>query len=74
VITGHSTVMTFADLQEYGRFNDDFLAWAREEMTAGKTAEAAAAEYKIPEKYAGYANNPDRVKYNVQVIYDELKR
>jgi hypothetical protein len=74
VITGHSTVMTWADLEEYARFNQDFLAWVREEMKAGKSAEAAAAEYKMPEKYAGYANNPDRVKLNVGVIYDELKR
>jgi cyclase len=73
VITGHSTVMTFADLEEYARFNKDFLAWVREEMKAGKTVEAAAAEYKLPEKYAGYANNPERVKFNVGVIYDELK-
>jgi glyoxylase-like metal-dependent hydrolase (beta-lactamase superfamily II) len=74
VITGHSTVMTWADLQEYARFNQDFLEWVRAEMKAGKTAEAAAAEYKIPEKYAGYTDNPERVKLNVGVIYDELKR
>jgi cyclase len=74
VITGHSTLMTWADLQEYARFNQDFLEWVRAEMKAGKTVEAAAAEYKIPEKYAGYADNPERVKLNVGVIYDELKR
>jgi cyclase len=74
VITGHSTVMTWADLDEYARFNQDFLEWVRAEMKAGKTAEAAAAEYKLPEKYAGYTNNPDRVKLNVGVIYDELKK
>ena len=74
VITGHSTLMTWADLQEYARFNQDFLEWVRAEMKAGKTIEAAAAEYKIPEKYAGYTDNPERVKLNVGVIYDELKR
>jgi len=74
VITGHSTLMTWADLQEYARFNQDFLEWVRAEMKAGKTVEAAAAEYKIPEKYAGYTDNPERVKLNVGVIYDELKR
>jgi cyclase len=74
VITGHSTLMTWPDLEEYARFNQDFLEWARAEMKAGKTAEAAAAEYKLPEKYAGYTNNPDRVKLNVAVIYDELKK
>jgi cyclase len=74
VITGHSTLMTWADLQEYARFNQDFLEWVRAEMKARKTVEAAAAEYKIPEKYAGYTDNPERVKLNVGVIYDELKR
>jgi cyclase len=74
VITGHSTVMTWADLEEYARFNQDFLEWVRAQMKAGKTAEAAAAEYKLPEKYAGYTNNPDRMKLNVGVIYDELKK
>jgi glyoxylase-like metal-dependent hydrolase (beta-lactamase superfamily II) len=73
VITGHSTLMTWADLEEYARFNQDFLAWVRAEMAAGKTVEAAAAEYKIPAKYAGYADNPERVKLNIGVIYDELK-
>jgi cyclase len=73
VITGHSTLMTWADLEEYARFNQDFLAWVRAEKAAGKTVEAAAAEYKIPEKYVGYANNADRVKLNIGVIYDELK-
>jgi glyoxylase-like metal-dependent hydrolase (beta-lactamase superfamily II) len=74
VITGHSTVMTWADLEEYARFNQDFLEWARAQMKAGKTVEAAAAEYKVPAKYAGYTDNPDRVKLNVGVIYDELKK
>jgi cyclase len=74
IITGHSTVMTWADLEEYARFNQDFLDWVRSEMKAGKSAEAAAAEYKLPAKYAGYTDNPQRVKLNVGVIYDELKK
>src|SRR5678815_1005527 len=32
IITGHSTVMTVADLKEYAQFNDDFVAT----VTAGK--------------------------------------
>jgi cyclase len=74
IITGHSTVMTWADLEEYARFNQDFLDWVRAAMKAGKSAEAAAAESKLPSKYAGYTDNPDRVKLNVGVIYDELKK
>jgi cyclase len=74
VITGHSTVMTWADLEEYARFNKDFLEWVRGEMKAGKSVEAAAAEYALPAAYTGYVTSPDRVKFNVQVIYDELKK
>jgi glyoxylase-like metal-dependent hydrolase (beta-lactamase superfamily II) len=74
IITGHSTLMTWADLEEYARFNKDFLAWVQAELKAGKSVEAAAAEYALPASYAGYVNNPDRVKLNIGVIYDELKR
>jgi hypothetical protein len=44
------------------------------ELKAGKSVEAAAAEYALPASYAGYASNADRVKLNIGVIYDELKR
>jgi cyclase len=74
IITGHSTLMTWADLKEYADFNKDFLAWAQAQMKAGKTAEAAAAEYTIPEQYKGYAPNADQTKINVKVVYDELKK
>jgi glyoxylase-like metal-dependent hydrolase (beta-lactamase superfamily II) len=73
IITGHSTVMTWADLQEYATFNKEFLAWVKAQKKAGKSVDEAAAEYKIPEKYAGYTTNADRVKANVGVIYAELK-
>jgi glyoxylase-like metal-dependent hydrolase (beta-lactamase superfamily II) len=74
IITGHSTVMTWNDLREYVNFNKDFLTWAEAEMNAGKSVDAAAAEYAIPAKYAGYTPNPAQSKSNVQVVYDELKK
>src|SRR5262245_66439391 len=55
IITGHSTLMTPADLKEYADFNNDFLAWAKAEMKAGKSVDAAAAEYSIPDKYKSKA-------------------
>jgi len=74
IITGHSTVMTPADLKEYVEFNRDFLAYVREAKKAGKSVDAAASSYKIPEKFAGYrAPQPDSVKNNVEVVYAELK-
>jgi cyclase len=74
IITGHSTTFPFADLKEYAAFNADFLAWAQAEMKAGKSVDEAAAEYELPEKYAGYTAAPARVKANVQVIYNESKK
>jgi len=76
VIGGHAaTMMTFNDLKEFANFNKDFAAWAEAEMKAGKTPDQAAAEYKHPDKYQGYAAaQPARVKTNVQIYYDELKK
>ena len=74
IITGHSGQMTMADLREYAQFNKDFLEFVRAGVAAGKTAETIAAEYKVPARYAGYTAAEARVKSNVQVIADELKK
>jgi glyoxylase-like metal-dependent hydrolase (beta-lactamase superfamily II) len=74
IITGHSTVMTPADLKEYAAFNRDFLDYVRQAKKAGKSVDEAASGYKIPEKYAGYrAPQPDSIKNNIEVVYAELK-
>ena len=58
VITGHSnTTMTWADVKQYADFNQDFLNWVRAQRQAGRTPEQAAAEYKVPERFAGYTAN-----------------
>ena len=54
IIPGHSTLMTWADLAEYASFNRDVVAMLQGQKKAGKTAEQAAAEFKVPEKYKGY--------------------
>jgi cyclase len=57
IINGHTPAnTTWADLREYVDFNRDFLKWAQAELKAGKTPEAAAAEWKLPEKYKGYSS------------------
>ena len=73
IIPGHSTLMTPADLTEFAAFVKDFVAWTESEMKAGKSADAAAAEYKVPEKYKGYTAGT-RVKANIELIYGELKK
>lgn len=74
VITGHSTQMTMADVREYAQFNMDFLEYVRTGIAGGKSPETLAAEYKVPAKYAGYQAAEARVKSNVQVIANELKK
>jgi cyclase len=74
VITGHSTVMTVADLREWAEFNRDFLNAVREGRKAGKTAEQIANGWTIPAKYTGYAApQPARLRSNVEVVLGELK-
>lgn len=70
VIPGHSTVMTWADFVEYGEFNRAFLAATQAAIKAGKTADQALADLKLPEKFAQYQMNG--AKDNVPKIYAEL--
>jgi cyclase len=75
VITGHSTVMTVADVKEYAQFNKDFLAAVRAGIKAGKSPDDIAAGWKIDEaKYKKYTVAEARLKTNVQVIANELKK
>ena len=75
IITGHSMLMKPEDLKEYADFNSDFVSWVQSEIKAGKTAEQAGAEYKIPDKYKGYGLGGDLFggyKGNVRSAYAEL--
>jgi glyoxylase-like metal-dependent hydrolase (beta-lactamase superfamily II) len=75
IISGHSPLMTPADLKEYAQFNNDFVEWVQNEIKAGKSVDQAAAEYKTPEKYKGYtADSPfmGGLKGIIQTTYKEL--
>jgi cyclase len=74
VITGHSTVMTWADLAEYAQFNKDFLADVQAALKAGKSADDIAASWKINDKYKGYTIQDPRLKQNVTAVVNELKK
>jgi len=74
IITGHSTTLPFTDLKEYAAFNQEFLTWAQGELKAGKSVDEAVAEFKPPPAYAGYTLQPERLKANVQTVYDESKK
>lgn len=70
VIPGHTTVQTWADFIEYGEFNRAFLAATQAAIKAGKTADQALADLKLPEKFAAYQMGG--AKDNVPKIYAEL--
>jgi cyclase len=70
IITGHSTVMTWADLREYVEFNRAFLAAMQSAIKAGKTADQAVAELKLPATFASY--DMGRAKENAPKLYSEL--
>jgi cyclase len=76
IITGHSALMKPADLKEYADFNKEFLDWVKNEIKAGKTAEAAAAEYKLPVRYKDYrvVEFFGGMAGNIQTAYKELKK
>src|SRR5436309_1083645 len=73
IITGHSTVMTWADLAEYAQFNKDFLSDVQAAKKSGKSADETAASWKPADKYKGYTIADARLKTNVAAIYNELK-
>lgn len=77
VITGHTPVLAWSDLRDYADFSRDFVAWAGEQVKAGKTVEQAA-EYRVPARYKGYTPEPGPqmgvMKANIEIVFNELKR
>jgi cyclase len=78
LVNGHSeTTTTWADLKEFADFNQDFLTWAQGALKSGKSPEAAAAEWKVPAKYAGYSSQVSAlfggVSGRLQRLQEEMK-
>lgn len=74
VVTGHSTNMTLAELQEYATFNREFADAMRAAKKEGKGVEDIVKTWTMPAKYQGYAAAAEaRLRSNAQVIYDEIK-
>src|SRR5687768_1910317 len=78
IITGHTPVLAWNDLREYADFNREFVAWAREQIKAGKAVGEAASEYRVPAKYKGYTISPNPqfgdARGNTAIVYKELKK
>ena len=74
IISGHSTVMTMADLREYAQFNDDFANAVREAKKKGGTVDEFVKTWKIPAQYKGYADpQAARLLSNARIVWDEVK-
>jgi glyoxylase-like metal-dependent hydrolase (beta-lactamase superfamily II) len=74
IITGHSTVMTMADLREYAQFNDEFANAVREAKKKGGTVDEFVKTWKIPAQYKGYAAPAEaRLLSNARIVWDEVK-
>jgi len=74
IITGHSTVMTPADLREYAAFNREFAATVQAGKRSGQSVDQVASAWSMPARYAGYAApQPARLRSNIQVIFDETR-
>jgi glyoxylase-like metal-dependent hydrolase (beta-lactamase superfamily II) len=79
VINGHSPMtMKWQDFVEWGEFNRYFLNYAQQSLKAGKSAEEAMKEFKVPDgKFQGYNVTPGGGRGgpagNVGIIYEELK-
>jgi glyoxylase-like metal-dependent hydrolase (beta-lactamase superfamily II) len=73
IITGHSTVMTVADLREFAEFNREFVNSIRDAKRAGRTVDEVEAAWTLPEKYKGYDPARTRLRGNIELIFKELK-
>ena len=73
IVTGHSTVMTPADLREFADFNRDFLNAVREAKKSGRTVEEFVKTWTLPARYKGYTPTSMRLQGNVEGMYKEIQ-
>src|SRR5262249_41592911 len=75
VIGGHTpTVVTWNDFRRFTEFYSDFFSSVRDQARAGKKVDEVSGGDHAPRKYQGFRLDADRVKSNVQGIYDEFKK
>jgi cyclase len=74
IITGHSTLMPWKDLETYAEFTRQFRDVVVNGFNHGLSVNEIAGAWMLPAKYAGYTAPPDRVKADVEAIVGELSR
>ena len=71
VIGGHTpTVSTWLDFEDFVDFYSDFFAFVQTEKSAGQSAAQVASAYRVGARYIGYYADRNRVRGNVQAIFD----
>ena len=75
IINGHNpTTTTMADMKTQSEFIAEFVKFVQDAKKGGKTVDDVVKTWATPAKYANYAKpNPDRVRADAQVIWDESK-
>jgi glyoxylase-like metal-dependent hydrolase (beta-lactamase superfamily II) len=78
VITGHfNTTLAMSDVKMYADFNRAFVDAVRAAKKAGQSVEDVVTTWKVPERFVewGAPAQPaaDRLRFNAQVVWDELK-
>jgi glyoxylase-like metal-dependent hydrolase (beta-lactamase superfamily II) len=74
VITGHSAVVSTAELKEYSEFIRELVGAVQEAKKAGRTVDDVVSAWKVPARFKGYNQpQPGSLRANVQVIWDETK-
>ncbi len=75
IINGHNpTTTTPADMKTHSAFLAEFVKFVQDGKQAGKTVDDVAKTWVTPAAYTNYAKpNPDRVRADAQVIWDETK-
>ena len=69
IIPGHSPVTDWKNFVEFSGFIQELVDYGRQAKKAGKTVDQAVADFKLPERYAGYGLG--RLKADLTIIYAE---
>ena len=75
VINGHNpTTTTPTDIKTQSEFIGEFVRFVQAAKKAGKTVDDVVQTWATPSRFANYPKpNPDRVRADAQVIWDEVK-
>jgi cyclase len=74
IITGHSTLMPWTDLETYAEFTKQFRDVVVNGFNHGLSVNEITEAWMLPAGYNGYTAPPERVKADVEAIVGELSR